>query len=45
MRVTTKKGPKNNVVLVIATALLFLGPFFVMLCYAFCGKGKVCYHT
>lgn len=32
MRVTTKKGPKNNVVLVIATALLFLGPFG-LLCY------------
>ena len=37
MRITTKKGPKNNVVLVIATALLFLGPFdllcYIMLCY------------
>ena len=37
MRVTTKKGPKNNDVLVIATALLFLGPFgllcYIMLCY------------
>ncbi len=27
-----KKGPKNNVVLVIAIALLFLGPFG-LLCY------------
>lgn len=41
-----KKGPKNNVVLVIATALLFLGPFG-LLCYVmpFVVKGKVCYHT
>ncbi len=41
-----KKGPKNNVVLVIAIALLFLGPFG-LLCYVmpFVLKGKVCYHT